>query len=266
MSIPFFDAVASPATGRDTALILDAADYAQQVVLRGAAMPTAPTPYVNLLAQIEGLLRPDARLVDLASLYATAQTQRPELLAAMAARTRVGYALKTLLADELLAGAAAELLTVAAATTRLPLVVQVPSPRVWLTTTHQVVGGSVADIDADHRENASMYYADWLRHFSSVPIALLLFDGRTGDATYTAAEDLAAYTPVHNVADHYRWAVGLRAEDALELWGSDLKAVVVPEEYWTGTDVVVPDGDVVLARIPAGAEPEGVLERLDGWR
>jgi hypothetical protein len=50
------------------------------------------------------------------------------------------------------------------------------------------------------------------------------------------------------------------------LHGQDLKGVVVPSAYWTEEGVPVPEGDFGLAEIPAGAEPETVLARLDRWR
>ena len=267
MSTPFTAVVQSPPSGRSTALALDAADYAQRVILRGAAVPWQDvTQYVNFLGQVEGLLRPDVRLVDLGAFYADALTRRPELPEAMAARSRTGYALKILLADEELASAAHELLAVATQTSRLPLAVQVPSPLTWLARTHVATGGAAADLDTDHGENASMYYADWLRRFSMLPVSLLLLDGRADDLDGIPVEDLAAYTPLHNAAEHYRWPLGLRTADGVTLHGQDLKGVVVPSAYWTEKGVPVPEGDFGLAEIPAGAEPETVLARLDRWR
>jgi hypothetical protein len=267
MSTPFTAVVQSPPSGRGTALVLDAATYAQHVILRDAAVPWQDvTQYVNFLGQVEGLLKPDVRLVDLGAFYADALTRRADLPAAMAARSRTGYALKTLLADEDLASAAHDLLAVAGQTSRLPLAVQVPSPLTWLARTHVTTGGVAADLDVDQGENASMYYADWLRRFSSLPVSLLLLDGRAEDLDGLPAEELSAYTPLHNAAEHYRWPLGLRTADGVALHGQELKGVVVPPAYWIEEGVPVPEGDFALAEIPVEAEPESVLTRLDRWR
>ena len=267
MSIPFTSVVQSPPTGRGTALVIDAAAYARRVILRDGAVPwTDLTQYTNYLGQIEGLLKPDVRLVDLGAFYADGLGRRPDLSEAMSARTRTGFALRTLLADDALAQNAAELLSVSAQTSRLPLVVQVPSPLTWLGLTHmQATGESAADLDTDDGENASMYYADWLRRFSTVPVSLLLLDGRPGAVPGLPAEDVTSYTPLHNASEHYRWPLGLRTAD-VTVCGHDLKGVTVPADYWTEDDVPVPEGDFALAEIPAEAEPETVLARLARWQ
>ena len=101
MTIDFAQVVSSPPSGRTTALIIDHAAYAQPVLLRGAPVPWLDeTAFVNLLAQAEGLLKPDATLLDTAPVLDALLAQDSGLVAAMGARSRVGYALKTLLAHD----------------------------------------------------------------------------------------------------------------------------------------------------------------------
>jgi hypothetical protein len=266
MGIDFNSLVSAPPSGRGAALIIDHQEYAREVVLRGNSLPwNDVTQYNNFFGQAQALLRPDTALVDLGAVYAHLLSHDDQLLAAMSARTRVGFALRTLLLDEPTAASALELISVVARTATAPLVLQVPSPMRWLAQTHELcVGGSHTDISPDHAENMSVYFADWLRRFSSLPVTLLMLDGRRTDFPGLALDDLAAYTPILNVAQHYRWSVAERGDYAVSVAGTDLKGVVVPREYWLAEDVAVPAGDFLLAEIPREAEPETVLSRLAG--
>ncbi|MFD9668308.1 hypothetical protein ACFWAY_43095 [Rhodococcus sp. NPDC059968] len=103
----------------------------------------------------------------------------------MAARTRVGYALKTLLADTETARQALEFASVLAQTSTAPLVLQIPAPTVWLATTHEACGaGTAGDIDVDDAENMSVYVADWLRGLANLPIVALLLAASWPASTY----------------------------------------------------------------------------------
>jgi hypothetical protein len=264
MTTDFRTVVSAPPSGRSTALVIDHLEYAQALILRGKPIPWGdPAQYVNFLGQAQGLLRPDTTLVDLGALYTSLIAPRPDLVSAMSARNRVGYALKTLLSDETAAGQALELATVVAQTSRRPLVLQIPSPLRWLAETHVHIGGSLSDLEPDHGENVSVYVADWLRRLSTLPVSLLLLDGRRADVPGLAPDDLDAYTPITNAAEHYRWAVALRTDECVEVPGAHLKGDVVPREYWLEGDVVaVPAADFLVAEIPGHAAPETVLSRL----
>lgn len=263
MSTDFTAVVSSPPSGRGTALVLDHLAYAERVLLRGTGVPwNDVTSFVNLLGQAEGLLGPDVRMLDLGALYEACLADSAAVVAAMSARSRVGYALKTLLAHEETAERAVRFVEVVAQTSRLPLVLQVPSPTLWTGRTHVLTGGDHADVTADHGENLSVYVADWLRRFSSVPVALLLLDARASAGPELPDGRLDAYSPVLNAAEHYRWPVGLRTDDGVELAAAELKGVAVPEEFWLEADVAVPSGDFRIAELPAQAEPETVLVRL----
>jgi hypothetical protein len=265
MSIDFTAVVASPPSGRDTALVLDHLAYAQRVLLRGNPVPWDDvTGFANLLGQAEGLLRADVRVLDVGALYDALIAGDAALVSAMTARSRVGFALRTLLADENTAQRAVRFTEVVAQTSRLPLVLQVPSPTLWAARTHVLVGGTPDEVTADHGENLAVYVADWLRRFSVVPVALLMLDDRRAATPGLPAVELAAYSPVLNAADHYRWPVGLRTDEGLELAGTQARGVAVPPEYWLETEVAVPAGDFWIAELPADAEPEAVLARLAG--
>jgi hypothetical protein len=265
MSTKFHDLLSSPPSGRAVPLILDHASFGSARLLHGAAVPwSEPVECQNYFGQAQGLLRPDVTLVDVGAAYAHHLASRPALVEAMSARSRVGYALKTMLADDDLANAVAGVARVLAETSRLPLVLQVPAPLRWLALTSAAAGhGDPAALETDHGESASMYVADWLRRVDSLPVALLLLDGRRHDdraLTDVVADDLDAYTPLVNAAHHYRWGLALRTDDQLRLHDSDATGVVLPRSFWVGGPA--PRGSLLLGVVPADAEPEQVLERL----
>jgi hypothetical protein len=185
------------------------------------------------------------------------------LVDAMGARSRIGYALKTLLADDDLAAAAVRLVEVLGETSRQPVVLQVPAPLRWLALAQARAGnGDLTAIEPDHGESASMYLTDWLRRFEQLPVTLLLLDGRRNDEPSLSglpSENLAAYTPVANAVEHYRWALALRTDDLLDFHGCE-RGAVVPPSFWS--DGIAPQGSALFAEVPADAEPELVLAQL----
>ena len=262
MTISFPAVLDAPVSGRRVPLVVDHLDYSRRVLLRGNPVPWEdPTALSNFLNQAHGLLRPDVTLLDLGEYYRLAADD-PRLREAMAARSRTGYALRALLADAATARAVATLAATVAGTTRLPLVLQIPSPRAWLAATHP---GDVADLDADRVEAAAMYVADWLRGFAEVPVSAVLLDERIApgaDAAALPPVDPQSYVPVTNVAAHYRWEIGLRGEDTVSV--GEHEGDVLGSGYWLADDAAVPDarGAFRLAHLPADAVPETVLARL----
>jgi hypothetical protein len=261
MATDFASLISAPPSGRRTALLVDHNRYAQEVILRGQRVPWGdPVAYCSFFGQAQGLLKPDWTLLDLGGLYDFCLTSDDGLKDAMSARPRTGYALKILLADEVTAKKALEFASVLAQTSRQPLVLQIPSPMRWLARTHQLAGaGGAQDLTADHAENAAMYVADWLRNLSALPVSLLLLDARSDDLPTV---DLAAYTPVSNVTDHYRWTLGQRSHEGVAVLAAATNGVAVPPSYWLSTDADPPLGDFLIADIPADAVPETVLAQL----
>jgi hypothetical protein len=244
-------------------VIVDHQRYAQAVILRGQRVPwDDPVAYSGFFGQAQGLLKPDVTLLDLGALYDFLLASDGGLKEAMSARSRTGYALKTLLADGVTTEKALEFANVLSQTSRPPLVLQIPSPMLWLTRTHQLVAGRVEDLDVDNAENAAMYVADWLRHLSALPVSLLLLDARPGDGARLPSVELTAYTPVSNVTNHYRWALGQRSDRGVTVAQASLTGVVVPPSYWLSAEADPPVGDFLIADIPADAVPETVLAQL----
>ena len=264
MAINLASIVSSPPSGRPTAVIIDHQQYAQAVILRGRPIPWAdPAGYSQFIGQAQGLLKPDTTLLDLGAFYTHALATDDRLRSSLSARTRRGYALKTLLADGKTANAAMELAVAVSQTSPAPLVLQIPSPALWLALTHELSGaGATADLNADSVENASVYLAEWLRKLSELPVSVLLLDERWTGAGQLLSVDTASYTPVSNVTDHYRWTLARRWHERLEVNGSAVTGTVVPQDFWRADARDAPPGDFLFAEIPADAIPETVLSLL----
>lgn len=258
--------VPSPPSGRPKAVVFDHHGYASSVILRGRPVPwDNATTYAAFFAQAQGLLRPDAALLDLNRLYGHLTAGNSGLEAAMAARSRTGYALRTLLGDHDINRAVLEFVTVFAKTARQPVVLRLPSPMEWLMGTHHFSGSDdTSDLDADSAENASMYVSDWLRAFAALPIAGLLLDNRTpAGATRNVSVPLEAYTPIANLAGNYRWTLGQLDDGQARLHGDTAVGAYIPAQFWLDPKVELPAGDFYLSEIPGAASPEGVLARLE---
>ncbi|MFC5929465.1 hypothetical protein D6T64_19470 [Cryobacterium melibiosiphilum] len=262
--------IAAPPTGRPRAVLVDSHDYAQAVLLQGKPVPWGePMAYCNFFGQAQGLLASDLALLSLDRFYAYRLQSDAALRETMAAKSRTGFALRTLLGDAELLADAVDFATTFSKTQRAPVVLQIPSPMQWLARTHGFSGAThAAGLDADNAENASMYVADWLRAFAVLPLASVLLDDRPlpGDDA-TVAVPLETYSPVRNVTDHYGWTLGLRGSDGVRLsvpsGGEERAGVVIPPAFWPGSSVEQPPaGEFLLAEIPSTAVPEHVLARL----
>ncbi|WP_020661490.1 hypothetical protein [Amycolatopsis benzoatilytica] len=262
MAVRLDNLVAAPPSGRQRALLLDSDDYATAVVRQGSPIPWGElAAFTGFVGQVNALLSPDATWIDGGAFYADRLAANPDLGQAMGARSRTGYALRTLLGDpdgiEQLVRAGE---TVGSATRR-PLVLACPSPGRWLALAQHLAAKPVAEVDPDAADTASMYIAQWLGKLGALPVALVVFDARGGaGGAAIAPESLAAYTSITNVADHLGWTVALWTTDGVETRGETVFGVV-PSEYWTDGGAL-PDGDVLLATIPRDATPERVLEQL----
>jgi hypothetical protein len=252
--------VAAPPSGRARPLLINDVDYSTAVIRQGAPIPWTDTTLAAAhFGQVRGLLEPDASWVDVRRVHRAHADARPELVAAMGARARSGYPLRTLLGDEAVLAATLEVLDTLGRTTRRPLVLHVPSPASWLSWAHDVAGNPLDGVDPDRADSASMYVAEWLGRLGSLPVALVVLDAR-GRPMQTA-ERLAAYTSITNVAGHFDWSLAIWADTGIEAAPKDPAIGLLPDEFWTaGADI--PDADVLVTTIPDSASPERVLEQL----
>ena len=269
----------APPSGRARPTWFDAAAYGRARLLGGGDVPwTSPAELSSFFAKIGGMFRSDAILVDLADLFAQRTAADQQLRATMAARSRPGYALRTLLADEQARGTAAEAVRVLAATSgAVPLILTVPTPGRWLVAAAQQAGSDPEPPDAAQAETAAIYSADFLRMFADSGVdGLLLDEGRVPAGELIHPE---AYRPVLNVAGYYEWPVLIQTDASVAwphgpvpgvaLWlGSAAPSqpagrwgVVADADFWEGADPSA-EADLVLAAVPAEADPEAVMKRV----
>ncbi|MGW8538473.1 hypothetical protein ACWGK5_30540 [Rhodococcus qingshengii] len=265
MSASLLTTIATPPSGRATALLLDHHEYAQSVFLRNRPAPwDDPTSYARFFNQAQGLLKPDLAIFDLSHFYTYHLELNPLLRDAMSQKKRTGYALRTMLADKALTSGAIALAQTLTAMASGPVVLQIPSPMQWLQATHHHSGSSDIDsLDADDAENSSMYVADWLRGFAALPFSAILLDDRPINHPAPANRvGFDAYTPIANVTAHYRLIVGMRDAHGVALHQQTTRGSILPENYWLGEQTTLPPGDFHITQIPATAIPEVVLNQL----
>ena len=269
----------APPSGRARPTWFDAAAYGRARLLGGGDVPWAsPAELSSFFAKIGGMFRSDAVLVDLADLFAQRTAADQQLRAAMAKRSRPGYGLRTLLGDEQSRSTAVEAVRVLAATSGpVPLVLTVPAPGRWLVAAAQQAGSDPGPPDAAQAETAAIYSADFLRMFADIGVdGLLLDEGRVPAGELIHPE---AYRPVLNVADYYEWPVLIQTDAAtawphgpvsgVALWlGSAAPSqpagrwgVVADADFWEGAHPSA-EADLVLAAVPAEADPEAVMKRV----
>ncbi len=256
--------VAAAPTGRTRPVLIDGDDYATRVVRQGAPIPWGEVaPLVGYVGQVAALLRPDAVWADLGRLYAAYTDGNDQLRQAMGARSRTGYALRTLLGDDDALEHARTVLSTIAQTQRRSLVLRVPSPARWLGRAHTVAGTPIELVDEDRADSASMYLAEWLGRLGGIPVALVVLDAcaEDGDVPVGSPERLAAYTSLGNVAAHFDWTIAIFDETGVETAAGEPSVGVLTGDFWHG-GADAPDTDVLLSRIPATATPERVLDQL----
>jgi hypothetical protein len=269
----------TPPSGRASPTWFDAAAYGRAKLLGGGDVPwDSPAELSSFFAKIGGMFRSDAILVDLADLFAQRSAADQRLRAAMAARSRPGYALRALLGDEQARGTAAEAVRVlAAASGSVPLVLTVPAPGRWLVAAARQAGSDPEPPDTGQAETAAIYSADFLRLFAGTGVdGLLLHEGQVPAGELIDPE---AYRPVLNVADHYEWPVLIQTDAAaawphgpvpdVAVWlGSAAPGkpagrwgMIADAGFWDGADPPT-EADLVLAPVPAAADPEAVMKRV----
>src|SRR5690349_14777510 len=201
-------------SGRATPVWFDLLRYCREKLLAGEAVPWgSPGELAAFASKAQGMFRSDALLVDLADLYAWRTSVDDGLRTSMGARSRVGYALRTLLADEQARAVGVDAVGAAIGVGGgAPVVLTMPSPSRWLAISAAQAGQPAAPPDPDSADTAAMYLADFLRIFATAPAdGLLLAEGRTPADELTRAD---AYRPVLNVAEHYKWPVLMCSDTA----------------------------------------------------
>jgi hypothetical protein len=268
-----------PPSGRAHPVWFDSLAYCRAKLLDGGSVPwESPGELSAFFAKSQGMFHSDALLIDLDDLYSQRVAGDDALSAAMTARTRPGFALRTLLADERTRGIAEGAMTaLGAAHTGTPVLISIPSPARWLTIASQQAGVAVTEPpDPAPVENAAIYMADLLRIFAGARVDGLVLN--EGPVTEEDLADTDSYRPVLNVAAHYEWPVWIRTDEAGCWPRGEIEGVL----GWLGSrppagngsrwGIVLPPGPgletgplpgagggPVLAIVPGAADPELVM-------
>jgi hypothetical protein len=262
---------------------LDATAYAARLLARGQVPWLEPGAYVAWQRQTQLLLDSDVIGVPLASLSEAWLQAHPDLRAGMAAKRKPTHPLRTLLSDVQLrlhaAGLIKDLRTMFA---HRILALVIPAPGAWVAAAHAQAHGTgtneLPTVDADAAESAGVYVADFLRVFADGALDVLLLQESTTECG--SALDDAAHLPIANLAAHCRWDCGLHSTTAATRVRGGMAFVIAPPpialpntcvpipanfwlgDSWAGEEAAPLTGSFVFAEIPAGADPQRVLERL----
>ncbi len=283
---PKMPALSERIAANPRSLWLEYTAYAGALLANGSVPWLEVDAAVGWMRKAQSLLKSDVIALPLAAVQTQWLDAHPELKTAMAAKRRAVFPLKTLLADSALRARLAELVrALRSSFPNLPLIMTLPSPRLWLGQAWALAHAEPAEIDADAVDGAAAYIADFLREFAECGIDAVLLEESAGSEP-ASAEDLQLYQAVFNLAAHYRWDLGLRLPQAprfvasaqgprflvtpgISGWAAagPILGLVVPASFWSGEAAPeCPEGGFRFAEIPADARPESVLERLSALR
>jgi len=270
------------AAARQVPLWVDAWAYGTRVLRKGKAAPWEDLgELVAFHRQLQGLVRSDIVTINAADFYRHWLDSHPALLTAMAEKRRLGYALRTLLADD---AARKQMREVVGALydcyPEQPVALALPSPRAWMATAHGRAH-ALDDIPVswDDAESAAMYMADFLRNFSDCGLSGLLLVDAPADGPACDA-DLERYRPVINVVEHYRWQLALlgtasgfcpatenTAIYTIDELSTKPAGATLDQRFWSTGELPGETRPLFwYAEVPEDAVPELVLERLETLR
>jgi len=263
---------------KSKALWIESGEYCSQLLAGGNPPLLDGTEYISWHTKSQSLVNSDVATFDALPVIKGWLESNAELLEVMAAKKRATLPLKRLLADEKLR---AHLLAIVkglrSSYSGRPLVLQIPSPHVWINESYRAAHGITPEVDGDAIDGASVYVADFLRCFSDSGLdGVLLWE--TEDTSADLRETLGLYQSVFNVAAKYRWDLGIKLPRGCpEQPGFDqLQFVIAREnipglptfkdlsdEFW-GSDTALSAiaGEYFYLSIPVGSIPETVLTKL----
>lgn len=267
------------AAAQQTPLWIDGWAYGEKLLRKGAAPWDDVAALVSFFNQLQGLLKSDVLTIDLADFYEHWLATHPALLTAMAGKSRLGYALRTLLADAAARQHLKEIVgAICGVHKNVPVLLSFPSPRQWLASAHcQAKQIEQFQVSWDDAESGAMYLADFLREFSGCGLSGIVLREEEGEAPLNDSE-MARYQPLINVAKHYGWSVvvdgcqdsyapGENTGVAVCLASSNAEAQgrKLPATFWAGdgaVDVTRTGSQFWCVSIPVDAVPEKVLDGL----
>jgi hypothetical protein len=254
-------------------LWLDDAEYCAALLAGGRAPWLDATAFVAWRRKSQSLLKTDVVALPVAPICAAWLDRDAPLLAAMAARSRVNFPLKTLLASAALREHLTALLTgLRSSFPAHPLALVCPSPRAWVAAAYRCAlgPGSPIEVGEDEVDAATVHCADFLREFALLGVDSVLLEESQDDEPRDAGE-LEWYRAVLNVGGHYRWDMGLLLPGARFQGG--LGSAAAGAQSGGFSFVIIPDAEASTPHEAAGADVSlsagacvGRILNADFWR
>jgi hypothetical protein len=270
--------------------LLDFIDYANQLLNNGKKdIFLKPEIFISVFTQAERMLCPDLLQIHVNPFYeAFLETESAFVQTLKGKRTPI--ALKNILAQAQPKSVICEIVTALRSLTKKPIVLTINSPQKWLHQVRKSVDeNKQPGLTLDDFERASMYIAELLRTFSTLGFAAIILS-ETEETAFSSADLLTSYQPILNVANHYKWPLGIQIntgknnstfvnekvdfylsqameiEELAPLWQQGLAVGGgLNRDFWTGKlpkKMEAPKG-FFFGTIPPEAEPETVLSQLN---
>jgi hypothetical protein len=265
-------------------LWIDDSEYSAKLLAADAAPWLDTSAYVAWRRKAQSLLNSSVAALPVARVCDALLAKDGRMRAAMGAKSRAGYPLKTLLSSEALRRQVAELLVgLRSSFPALSLALVCPSPRSWVTEAHRLAfgNGTTVIVGEEEVDSATMHCADFLREFAGTGIDTVLLE-ESPESEPQGASELEWYRSVLNVGAHYRWDMGLRMPGPGHLGGAiaDIAYLIstrvesgvccgelIPAQFWSGAPFEgSPRAAFRFVQIPPHIQPEVVLDRLASLR
>jgi len=264
-------------------LWIDDTDYSSHLLAGGAAPWLDTSAHIAWRRKAQSLLKSSVAALPVARVCEALLASDGALRTAMAAKSRTGFPLKTLLSSDILRAQVSDLLLgLRGSFSALPLALVCPSPRAWVGAAYRSAFGDGVAVGEEEVDTATVQCADFLRAFAGSGIDTVLLE-ESPDSEPQSADELEWYRSVLNVGKHYRWDVGVRLPGGGSQFNdtiADVAYLIAPRaghaacfgeaitsDYWSGA---APDAssrpDFRFVQIPPGLQPELVLDRLTHLR
>ncbi len=267
-------------TNGEKFLWLDDSRYSAALLAGGEAPWLDVGGYMAWRQRAQSLLKSDVIALPLGSLFRKWLEGDSSLRAAVSAKRRPNYPLKTFLAGAGFRSHVMDLLTALRARfSSQPLALVCPSPRAWVHEAYLMAFGQFESVTFDQQEvdMATLHCADFLREFGAAGVDTLLLEESVQSEPASEGE-VEWYRSVLNVGEHFRWVIGLRVPGN-RFVGAPAGSVgyivaprpskapfyghAVPREFWDGGGIdKFPSANFRFVEIPLGIPPEMVLDRL----
>lgn len=270
-------------------ILLDFIDYANLLFNNGNKdIYLKPATFISVFTQGEGLLKPDLLSIHVNPFYDVFLNENKELVDSWKGR-KPSLTFKKALALEEPKLIISEIVTALKSLYSKQLLITIDSPQKWFHQIQEVINPEKAEsLSLDDLEKASMYIAEFLRSFSTLGVnAIVLREEKKSD--FSNDEVLSSYQPILNVANHYKWPLGIQFDQGI-LEPSDISDKVnfylfqsidlaeisrlqdkglsvgggLNNGFWSGyLEETYTRKGLLFGKIPPDAEPEIVLEQLN---